>query len=68
MRVIATGLRKFGAILGDQAEVGCNAVLNPGSVLGKRALVMPSMAFTGVLPANTIARVRQTVSLIARRD
>jgi NDP-sugar pyrophosphorylase family protein len=65
---VKTGLRKFGAILGDEAEVGCNAVLNPGALLGRRALVMPTMAFTGTLPANTIARVRQTVSTIARRD
>jgi len=67
-QVVSTGLRKFGAILGDEAEVGCNSVLNPGAVLGKRALVMPSMAFTGVLAPNTIARVRQTVSTIVRRD
>ena len=67
-RTVATGLRKFGAILGDQAEVGCNAVLNPGSVLGPRALVMPAMSFGGVLPAATIARVRQSVTTIARRD
>ena len=66
--VVCTGLNKFGAILGDQAEVGCNAVLNPGAVLGRRALVMPAMAFTGVLAANTIARVRQAVSTIERRD
>jgi UDP-N-acetylglucosamine diphosphorylase / glucose-1-phosphate thymidylyltransferase / UDP-N-acetylgalactosamine diphosphorylase / glucosamine-1-phosphate N-acetyltransferase / galactosamine-1-phosphate N-acetyltransferase len=66
--VVGTGLRKFGAILGDEAEVGCNAVLNPGAVLGRRALVMPAMAFTGVLAPNTIARVRQTVSTIVRRD
>ena len=42
-----TGLRKFGALVGDGAEVGCNAVLNPGALLGKRALVMPCMAFGG---------------------
>jgi UDP-N-acetylglucosamine diphosphorylase / glucose-1-phosphate thymidylyltransferase / UDP-N-acetylgalactosamine diphosphorylase / glucosamine-1-phosphate N-acetyltransferase / galactosamine-1-phosphate N-acetyltransferase len=66
--VVATGLRKFGAILGDKAEVGCNAVLNPGTLLGPRALVMPTMSFGGYLPANTIARVRQTVTTIARRD
>lgn len=65
--VVGTGLRKFGAILGDQAEVGCNAVLNPGAILGRRALVMPAMSFTGVLAANTIARVRQAVSTIPRR-
>lgn len=63
-----TGLRKFGAILGDGAEVGCNAVLNPGTLLGKRALVMPTVAFAGYLPANTIARIRGTVTQIPRRD
>jgi NDP-sugar pyrophosphorylase family protein len=63
-----TGLKKFGAIVGDGAEVGCNAVLNPGTVLGKRSLVMPTVAFTGYLPPATIAKTRQTVSLIPRRD
>jgi NDP-sugar pyrophosphorylase family protein len=67
-RVVSTGLRKFGAILGDQAEVGCNAVLNPGTLLGPRALVMPAMAVGGVLPPATIARVRQPVTTIPRRD
>ncbi len=66
--VFATGLRKFGAILGEKAEVGCNAVLNPGTLLGRRALVMPAMAFGGVLAANTIASRRTTVALISRRD
>lgn len=63
-----TGLRKFGAILGDKAEVGCNAVLNPGSVIGKRALVMPTTPFSGYLPAGTIARIRGTVTQMPRRD
>ncbi len=67
-RTVQTGLRKFGAILGDQAEVGCNAVLNPGTLLGPRALVMPAMSFGGVLPPATIARVRQAVTTLARRD
>ncbi|MBI5693853.1 MAG: UDP-N-acetylglucosamine diphosphorylase [Verrucomicrobia bacterium] len=66
--VHATGLRKFGAILGDAAEVGCNAVLNPGAILGRRALVMPTVAFSGVLPENTLAHVRQSVHLLPRRD
>jgi len=65
---VGTGLRKFGAILGDRAEVGCNAVLNPGAILGQRALVMPTMSFAGVLPANSIARVRQVVTVLPRRD
>lgn len=63
-----TDLRKFGAILGDAAEVGCNAVLQPGTLLGPRALVMPTMAFGGYLPAATIARVRDQISTFPRRD
>jgi len=65
---LGSGLRKFGAVLGDRAEVGCNAVLNPGTLLGPRALVMPALAFGGYLPAGTIARVRQTVTMSERRD
>ncbi len=67
-RTVATGLRKFGAVLGDNAEVGCNAVLQPGTLLGKRALVMPTVAFGGVLPAATIARARVAVATLPRRD
>lgn len=63
-----TGLRKFGALVGDGAEAGCNSVLNPGTILGRRALVMPAMAFTGYLPAATIARTRVTISQVPRRD
>jgi NDP-sugar pyrophosphorylase family protein len=66
--VFETGRRKFGAILGDEAEVGCNAVLNPGSVLGKRALVAPGTVLTGYLPPATIARQRGAVSHLPRRD
>jgi hypothetical protein len=48
--------------------VGCNAVLNPGTLLGRRALVMPTVAFSGYLAANTVARVRASVSRLPRRD
>jgi NDP-sugar pyrophosphorylase family protein len=65
---IETGLRKFGAILGDRAEIGCNAVLQPGTILGPRALVMPATAFGGWLPPAMIAKVRQSVTTIPRRD
>ncbi len=67
-RTVKTGLKKFGAVLGDAAEVGCNAVLNPGTILGQRALVMPATVFGGWLPANTIARMRGTVTMMPRRD
>ncbi len=62
-----TGRRKLGAILGDEAEVGCNAVLNPGALLGKRSLVMPAIAFGGILAPSMIARVRQQVTFVPRK-
>lgn len=65
--VYETGLRKFGAIVGDQAEVGCNAVLNPGTLLGPRALVSPAIAVSGHIPAATIAHARSPIKLIPRR-
>jgi NDP-sugar pyrophosphorylase family protein len=53
---IDTGLEKFGAIVGDDVEVGCNAVLNPGSLLGPRVLVYPNTTVAnGVHPANMLA-------------
>jgi NDP-sugar pyrophosphorylase family protein len=51
-----TGLRKFGAMIGDHANVGCNAVLNPGAILGRSSLVYPCVNWRGVLPANMIAK------------
>lgn len=63
-----SGLRKFGAVLGDEAQVGCNAVLNPGTLLGRRALVMPCTNFGGYLPPATIARSRNAVTTMPRRD
>lgn len=64
---VATGLRKFGAILGDAAEVGCNAVLNPGSILGRRALVYPLTPWRGVLPEASIGKVRTSIQILQRR-
>ncbi len=65
---VDTGLRKLGALLGDGAEVGCNAVLQPGTILEKRSVVLPGIAFGGHLAANTIARVRETITTIPRKD
>lgn len=63
-----TGLRKFGAILGDDAEIGCNAVLQPGTLIGQRGLVMPTLAFGGYLPEAHLAKERGSISMIPRRD
>lgn len=67
-RLIPTGLRKFGAVLGDGAEAGCNAVLNPGTVLGRRALVAPGTVIAGHVPAGMIARERRAIVQSPRRD
>lgn len=64
---VPTGLRKFGAILGDRAEVGCNAVLSPGSVIGREAMIYPGTRWSGILPARTIAKLRQQIELAERR-
>jgi len=59
--VFDTGLRKFGALIGDGVEVGCNVVLNPGSILGRRSLIYPGVTWRGILPANSIAKDADTV-------
>lgn len=65
---IATGLRKFGAVLGDGAEVGCNSVLNPGTVLGRRALVAPGTVVSGRVPEGVLVRHRRSLTMTPRRD
>jgi UDP-N-acetylglucosamine diphosphorylase / glucose-1-phosphate thymidylyltransferase / UDP-N-acetylgalactosamine diphosphorylase / glucosamine-1-phosphate N-acetyltransferase / galactosamine-1-phosphate N-acetyltransferase len=62
-----TGLRKFGALIGDGAEVGCNSVLNPGSVLGRGALIYPGVNWRGFLPANNIAKNKAEVEVVFKR-
>src|SRR5689334_9797350 len=62
-----TGLRKFGALVGDSAEIGCNAVLNPGSLIGPGAVVYPNVNWRGILPANMIAKNKAQVEVVVRR-
>lgn len=61
-----TGLRKLGAILGDQAEAGCNAVLQPGAILARRAIVGPGVSFSGYLEEDIMAFSRQDIRRIPR--
>lgn len=51
---IETGLKKFGAMLGDEVEVGCNSVLNPGTVIGPHSNIYPLSSVRQVVPANSI--------------
>ncbi len=53
---IETGLKKFGAMLGDHVEVGCNSVLNPGTVIGPDSNVYPVSCVRGVIPAHSIVK------------
>jgi NDP-sugar pyrophosphorylase family protein len=62
-----TGLRKFGALLGDGAEAGCNAVLNPGSILGRGAIIYPNVFWRGILPANMIAKNMAEIEVAVKR-
>ncbi len=58
---IQTGLKKFGAILGDNVEVGCNSVLNPGTVIGANTNVYPLSCVRGVVPDNSIYKANGNV-------
>ena len=60
---IETGRKKFGAMLGDRVEVGCNSVLNPGSVLGRDVSVYPTSCVRGVVPAGHIWKDKDHVIL-----
>jgi acetyltransferase-like isoleucine patch superfamily enzyme len=62
-----TGLRKFGALVGDGAEIGCNAVLNPGSIIGRGAVVYPCTNWRGILPANMITKNKGSSEVVFRR-
>ena len=56
-----TGRKKFGAILGDNVEVGCNSVLNPGTVVGRRSNIYPTSSVRGVIPADSIYKDREHI-------
>ena len=51
---IETEIKKFGAMLGDEVEVGCGTVLNPGSVIGSHSNIYPLSSVRGFVPANSI--------------
>ncbi|MBQ4244601.1 MAG: UDP-N-acetylglucosamine pyrophosphorylase [Clostridia bacterium] len=58
---IETGLKKCGAFLGDYVEVGCNSVLNPGTVVGRNSQVYPTSCVRGVIPENSIFKNDGTI-------
>ena len=58
---IPTGIKKVGAMLGDFVEVGCNSVLNPGTVIGRNSNVYPTSCVRGVVPENSIYKKNNTI-------
>ncbi len=62
-----TGLRKFGALLGDNVDVGCNAVLNPGTIIGRGSIIYPNTNWRGVLNENMIVKNKAEQELVVRK-
>jgi NDP-sugar pyrophosphorylase family protein len=63
-----TGLRKFGAMMGDRSEVGCNAVLSPGSIIGRESVVYPNVTWRGALQPRMIVKNKAGLDIVPRRD
>ena len=63
-----TGLRKMGAVIGDNAELGCNTVTMPGALVGPGALVYPNTTVRGFVPPRCIMKMRQTFEVIDRTN
>jgi len=63
-----SGLAKFGALIGDRTEIGCNAVLNPGAIIGRDCLLYPNVTFTGVLPARRLVKNKKELTVVEKRE
>ncbi len=63
---IPTGLKKFGALLGDYTEIGCNSVLNPGTIIGRGSQIYPLSLVRGFVPSNSI--LKQNGQIVAKSD
>lgn len=66
-KIYDTGLLKFGVILGDTSDIGCNAVINPGSIIGKNCVIYANIAWRGYLPSGRIVKLRQTQTIVERK-
>ena len=65
---IETGLKKFGAMLGDFVEVGCNSVLNPGTVIGSHTNVYPTSSVRGVVPSESIFKSGKGTEIVSKTE
>lgn len=65
-QAIETNRRKLGAILGDYVEVGCNAVLNPGTIVGRYSCVYPTASVRGVIPSDSLVKAGKDIEIVPR--
>ena len=65
---VDSGLAKFGALIGDRTEIGCNSVLNPGAIIGRDCVLYPNLTFTGVLPARRLVKNRSELAVVEKRE
>ena len=64
---VDTGLQKFGAVLGDFVEIGCNSVLNPGTVVGANTLIYAVCNVRGVIPGDSIVKLKQNQQIVLKK-
>lgn len=62
-----SGLRKFGALLGDHIDIGCNSVLNPGTIIGRNSMMYPCTNWRGVVEANRIVKNKASTEVVEMR-
>ncbi len=65
---VDSGLAKFGALIGDRTEIGCNSVLNPGAIIGRDCVLYPNLTFTGVLPARRLVKNKTELAMVEKRE
>ena len=65
--LIPTGLKKFGAVIGDRVEIGCNSVINPGSLIGRNTVLYPCTQWRGVAPADSVVKSKLEHEIRPRR-
>lgn len=66
-KTYSTGLLKFGALIGDDSEIGCNSVLNPGSVIGKNCVIYPGIIIRNVISSNSIVKLIQDQEIVIKQ-
>ena len=65
---IKTAMEKFGALVGDRTEIGCNSVLQPGTIIGKDCVLYSNINFGGVLPASRLVKSKNELIVVAREE